>query len=295
MVNFLLSRIQWGEGPLFITGHGRSGTTWIGNVLRMASGVLYVNEPCNPERAKGGNYSDWFKYLQPGEDDIFFQKCLDSAFKGLVTCRTNWLIHKPFRRLFRGYRLVIKEVASYMSVEWVYERYKPDVLVLVRHPCAVALSEKKKGTSVERPMLEIMRQPALLENHLEPYLGVMKKAKRSYEIYGAIWGARNRVLADLIPNYPQWKILFYEDVCKNPLGSFRHLYDHYNLDWSRRVEKFVKRTTVKEKSGTYSISKVSEKQIDKWKHEMTRDEIEQVRKFVEPFNLSIYNSDSDWY
>jgi len=295
ILNLFLSHYQMGNKTIFITGHGRSGTTWIGNVFRKSPKVLYNNEPCNPEKVKGGDYSSWFRYVRHDGNDPFFKNCLDSAFKGLITYRTPWLRQKPYRRLLPGYRLVIKEVASFMSIEWIYKRYRPEILAVVRHPCAVALSEKKKRTSVVRSIEEIVKQSDLVKCHLRPYLEVMEKAKRPYEIYGAIWGARNRVMADLIPNYPEWKIIFYEDICKNPLSCFRQLFHHFCLDWSGRVEKFIEQTTTKEKPGTYSISRTTGKQINKWKSEMSRFEIEQVRNFVEPFNLPFYNLESDWH
>ena len=294
ILNCLLSNLQMSEKAIFITGHGRSGTTWIGNTFSQAPGVLYYNEPCNPDAVRGGNYSDWFRYVRPDENDSFFESCLESSFKGLITYRSNWLKQRPYRRLLPGYRVVIKEVASLMSLEWVYKSYQPKVLVVVRHPCAVALSEINKGTPVERPIMEMLRQTDLLEDHLKPYISIMKSAKRPYEIYGAVWGARNRVIANLIPHYPEWKVIFYEDLCKNPLVCFYELFDHFNLNWGSKVKKFINRTTTEEELGTYSVSKVTDKQINKWKKEMSRSEIEQVRSFVEPFNLSFYSLESDW-
>jgi hypothetical protein len=283
-----------GKKAIFITGHGRSGTTWIGNIFRQAKGVLYYNEPCNPDKAKGSKYSVWFRYVRLNANDPFFESYLDAAFKGLIMYKTAWLGQRRYRRLSPGYRIVIKEVASFMSLEWIYKRYNPSVLVVIRHPCAVALSERNKGTSTERPIMEILQQIPLVADHLYPFITVMKKAKKPFEIYGAIWAARNRVIANLLSHYPEWRTIFYEDLCKNPLGYFHELFDHFSLNWSSKVQTFINRTTTKKKLGTYSISRVTEKQIDKWKSEMTRTEIEQVRTFVEPFNLPFYNLESEW-
>ena len=293
-MNYLLSRLQMGGKPVFITGHGRSGTTWIGNTFSQAQGVLYCNEPCNPDMVKGADFSAWFRYIRSDENDPYFERCLDTAFKGLMSYRSDWLKQRAYRRLLPGYRVVVKEVASFMSLEWVCKRYDPDVLVVFRHPCAVALSEKNKKTPIESPIMEMIKQAALVDDHLKPYEEVFEKAKTPFEIYGAVWAARNRVIVDLMPHYPEWKILFYEDLCRNPLDCFQELFDRFNLDWSDKVEKFIKQTTTEHEPGTYSISRVSEQQLNKWKSVLTKSEIDQIRSFVEPFNLPFYNQDSDW-
>jgi hypothetical protein len=280
---------------IFITGHGRSGTTWIGSTFGQAPGALYYNEPCNQPKVRGGDYSAWFRYVPPDGNDLFFEECLNAALKGFISVRAHWLIQRPYRRLLPSYSIVIKEVASFMSIEWVYKRYKPEVLIVVRHPCAVALSEKVKNTPVERPITEILKQTRLIEDHLEPYVAIMKKAKTPYEIYGAVWGARNKVVANLMPHYPEWKILFYENLCENPPDCFRKLFDHFKLPWTNKVQRFITQTTTEEESGTYSIRRVTEKQVDQWKSTMSKYEIEQVRRFVEPFNLPFYNQKTDWF
>ena len=294
VLNYILSHLQMGNRAIFITGHGRSGTTWIGTTFKQAPGILYYGEPCNPKVVKGGDYSHWFRYVRPDGSDPFFESCLDRAFKGLITYGRGWWLTQPYRRFLPRYRVVIKEVAPLLLLEWVYKRYQPEILFVLRHPCAVALSERNKSTLVERPIKEILKQPNLVEDHLKPYLTVMEKAKTPLEIYGALWGARNRVITDLIPKYPEWKILFYEDLCRNPIKCFRELFDHFNLTWTVKVQKYINQTTTEEKPGTFSTYRVTNNQADKWKREMTPSEIEQVRTFVEPFNLPFYNLESDW-
>lgn len=147
---------------------------------------------------------------------------------------------------------------------------------------------------MDRPIEEMLGQKALVEDHLGPYVSVMKKAKTPFEIYGAVWGARNRVIADLLPHYPQWMTLFYEEICEDPIDRFHGLFDHLGLSWSQRVKNFINRSTTEERPGLYAIHRVSVKQINKWKGEMTCSEIDQVRSFVDPFNLPFYNLESDW-
>jgi hypothetical protein len=293
VLNYILSHLQMGKKPIFIVGHGRSGTTWVGDTFMQAPGVLSYHEPCNPVVNKEGQYSHWFKYVRNSEDDPYFEVCLDHAFKGLLNTRKD-LIVKYYRRFFPGYRVVVKGVAPLMSLEWIYKRFNPEILFIIRHPCAVALSERNKKTPVENATDEILKKPDLIEDHLKPYINLIEKAKKPFEIYGVLWGVRNRVIADLIPKYPEWRTVYYEDLCIDPSKSFRDLFAHFNLGWTDKVQKYINKSTNKEKPGTFSTYRVTKNQIDKWKKKMTQDEINQVRNFVEPFNLPFYNRESDW-
>ena len=78
------------------------------------------------------------------------------------------------------------------------------------------------------------------------------------------------------------------------MGRFRELFGYFNLKWTNKVQKYVNQSTTEEKPGKYSTYRITKNQIGKWKKEMTQDEINQVRSFVEPFNLPFYNQESDW-
>ena len=54
-INYILSHLQIKNRPIYITNHGRSGTSWIGTILGKAPGILYYGEPCNPKVVKGGD------------------------------------------------------------------------------------------------------------------------------------------------------------------------------------------------------------------------------------------------
>jgi hypothetical protein len=75
---------------------------------------------------------------------------------------------------------------------------------------------------------------------------------------------------------------------------FGKLFDNFNLKWTAKVQKYISQSTTKEKPGKYSTYRITKNMIGKWKKEMTRDEIEQVRSFVEAFSLPFCNQESDW-
>ena len=294
--NPILSKLQIGKPPLLIIGEGRSGTTWIGQTFGKSPDVLYYVEPCNPDNNDYGKPTAWTNYVMSGSSDWYYEYCLKPAFKGLVSCGQTWSRHKFLRRLYPDYRIVIKEVATFMSLEWVYQSFKPEVLVVMRHPCGVALSNLERNAHQEEwHRLELLKQNKILINtHIKPFLSVIEKAKTPLEVSSVIWAIRYRVFADIYPQHPNWHLLHYEEICQSPKLTFRSLFEKFDIPWNQTVEEFIDRKTNQEESGTFSTGRVTRNQIDKWKRQLTSDQIEQVRRIVTPFNLPFYCSDTAW-
>ena len=290
---WFLSKWQVGRRPILILGHGRSGTSWVGNIFSAARRVLYYFEPCNPAFTGKGDFDVWFRYLRPGAQDRLFEEAFDAVFHGLPFPGQQWN-RAQWHRLLPGYRIVVKEVAAFMAVEWVHDRYKPEVLMIIRHPCAVILSELGQGTPPERSMMELLGQSELFEDHLDPYRLTMEKASSPFETLGAIWGARHRVLANNLSRYPGWQIALYEDLCADPVGGFQQLLRHFGFPWTEAMERYVVQRSTGHVPGLYSVRRNSAQQINRWKHEMTLAEVNAVRRYVEPFDLPFYLSDADW-
>jgi hypothetical protein len=289
---WLLAKWQVGKRPLLIAGHGRSGTTWVGNVLAKAPRVLYCFEPGSPVVRREGGQDTWFRYLRPGDRDHQMEQTFDTAFGGLPYGR-GWR-RGLWHRLIPGYRLVVKEVAAFMCLEWLVERYDPAVLVVIRHPCPTILSELKQGTDAEASRLAMLRQPHLWDGRLPEQRAALEQAQTPVEILAAIWALRQRVLADALARHPAWPLVFYEALCAEPVAQFRHLFQSSGLAWTPQVEQYVIQSSTTQAAGLYSGRRLSAHQTDRWRQEMRPAEIAAVRRVIEPFELPFYQTAADW-
>ncbi len=289
---WFLKHWQVGKRPIFIVGHGRSGTSWIGRTLSVAARVIYYYEPCSPVITGHGDLATWFRYLRIGERDTLFEHAFDSAFGGLPF-GYGW--HWGFyNRPWPNYQIIVKDVASLMSIEWVADRYDPEMMIIVRHPCATILSEIDKETPIQHSLEVLLNQQNLFEDHLEPYRTHIENARTPLEILATIWATRYRVVVNALAKHPDWPILYYEDLCHDPLSEFRKLYDHFDLPWTDRVAKYVQKTSTTEVPGRYSGVRVSAKQLDKWKAKMTQEQVDTVRRCIEVFELPFYQGNNNW-
>lgn len=291
-VHWFLDKWQVGRRPLLIGGHGRSGTTWVGNVFATSSRALYCFEPGNPAVSERGESDVWFRYLRPGERDPLFEELFDTAFRGLPYNR-RWR-RAAWHRLVPGYRMVVKEVAAFMCLEWLAARYDPAVLVVIRHPCPTILSELAQGTDPQQSRQALLRQNRLWEGEAARYRALLEAAETGIEILAVIWAVRVHVLAGALARHPEWQVVQYEMLCAEPVAQFRKLFDALGLAWTAAVEQYVIQSSTSHKPGHYSGVRLSAQQPDKWRQELEPQAIEAVRRQVELFDLPFYRSTADW-
>ena len=289
----LLARWQVGRRPILILGHGRSGTSWIGNIIAAARRVLYYFEPLHPSNLGGRDLSNWFRYARPGDTDAALASAYDPIFAGLNSPAKAWNRHS-WHRWLPGYRVVVKDVAVLMAAEWLYDRYRPLMLFVVRHPCAVVLSELDQGTPPERSLEAIVRQADLVNDHLSGYVPDLAEVDGAVGSLAAVWAARHRVVANGLVRYPEWKVICYEALCADPRGQFKQLFEALGLRWSKAMSEYVERRSSVDLPGKYSGRRVSRQQIDKWKGQMDLADVQRIRQITTALNVPFYASDEAW-
>lgn len=292
-LNLFLQKYQVGKRPILISGHGRSGTTWVGSVVSAARRVLYYFEPCHPYHTGQEDFSVWFKYQRPGQRDVYLESIFDPVFQGTVASSRRW-DRADWHRLIPGYRVVVKDVATFLALGWLSERYQPHVLVVIRHPCPVILSELRQGTSAAQSHKTLLAQQDLIEDHLGPYCNLLRSASTPYEVLGAIWGARHRVLVNLMIEHPAWHVVLYEDLCARPVETFQQLFADLHLSWTAAMQEYIVASSTTQTPGMYTTKRVSAVQPVRWKYQMDQSQVEAVRRYVESFELPFYASSNDW-
>lgn len=285
--------------PLFISGNGRSGTSWIGGTLGRAAGTLYYREPCHPVR----NGLDglevervWSRYVPREGTDPYFEQTLGSAFRGrswrgcnLKTPASTWLRSKQVR-------VIVKDVASFASTQWVAETWRPDVLVIWRHPAAYAasvarLAQDERNVKRLRILLATESVRAKLSAELCARLDAVEDV---LQVAVAGWALRTKIVHDAWREHPEWAAIHYEDVAQEPVASFASLYKRFGLTWTDADADWVQRTTTEAQGGSFATSRVSARHAHAWREQLDRHEIKRLRRLLEDFDLPLYATADDW-
>jgi len=194
--------------------------------------------------------------------------------------------------------LVIKETGWSIHLPSILDSMKPDhVIFLLRHPCAIFASIKR-GIS-----LDLMRRPTpqqkltwLKDHKNTPFVRSSNITKRKIlETDDAeFWAIKLRVMFELFETLlhrlgeQQAIYIIYENLVDNPLETTKEIFKFVNLDFTESVHQFLTISTHEKKSSLlpekgsdfYSIYKKKNHNRDKWRQELSSQEINTVEQIV---------------
>ena len=75
-------------------------------------------------------------------------------------------------------------------------------------------------------------------------------------------------------NYPNSKIVFYEDLCENPILEFKKLFNFAGLNWNSNIEKLIESNSRNYKKNmrkeAYTTRRNSKEMPYNWKGKITK-------------------------
>ena len=286
--------IESRQRPVYVAGFARSGTSWLGKVLSTAAGVRYHREPFN-YAFQPGAAPYHLHYLSAEAEDPGFEAYLRDAVAGRIDGPTVdqafWERHRRYRRW--PARPLIKDVHTLLALERVERVSGAHIVLIVRHPCAVAASwrrlhERDPSDSLfgdlDAHLDRLQRQEAL--QRAFPQQERAPGAPATYlEKVGALWAAVHAVLLRQVERHPDWVLVRHEDLCAAPGDRFRDLFARLHLEWTPQTTDLLEASTHTASERPYGTSRVSTDEVDKWRQDLTGQEAEEVLRFVRPLGL----------
>jgi hypothetical protein len=178
-----------------------------------------------------------YRKLTPAPNDTWLTR-LRKRVVGSRGVPYLWLAKlNPFHRC-----AVIKDPDGCLLTEYLYARYNVRPVICIRHPTAFVASYVHMRMPWDLPALA--DQPALIDDHFHGDAGMFDVDPED-RVAGAatLWYALNRVLLNQCARHPDWIVVVHEELCQDPLATFRNLYQRLELPWGRRVEGVIRRRT----------------------------------------------------
>lgn len=302
--------------PILVTGSHRSGTTWVGHMLRMNPELGYIFEPFNIEMNDIGmgvcermernylylgqhnehKYQDRLDKLMafqyPTAYNLSHPKSLKSIGKTSKDT-LNYLSHKWNKR-----QPLVKDPLAFFSTPWLAERYDMAVVIMLRHPSAFCSSLKVKNWHFNYD--NFLNQPELMDAYLNPYRERIEACKnQEADIIDQgilIWNCIHHTVLKFKEKNPDWIFLRHEDISFDPANQFKALCEKLNVSYTTEME-----TAIIASSGSHNPSEQtknefvrdSRKNIKNWKNRLDTDEIARIRAGTEHISAAFYH-ESDW-
>jgi hypothetical protein len=301
--------------PILVTGTHRSGTTWVGKMLAADACTAYISEPLNVLHRPGvfrARVKYWYQYVCEDNEDAFlpaFHELLEFDYhlldeiRSLRSRRDVLRMGRDFfifyNGLMRGQRALLKDPFAVFSTPWFAKRLNCHVVITVRHPAAFVNSLKRLNWPFD--FQDLLNQPLLMRDHLEPFRAEMESA-RSEDVIGQaalLWKLIYRSVHTIRDLHPEFLIVRHEDLSLDPISGYRALYEVLGLEFTPRVEKIILNSSSSENPAERSRKKVhaikldSRANVDNWKKQLTAGEIERVRTVTKEVS-ALYYSDAQW-
>lgn len=294
--------------PILVTGMPRSGTTWLAHMLAAAGGLVYINEPLNPNHPPGGfpgvlnaRVEHRFQYICADNDERFlpaYRDLMRLRYHPLAELRQN---HRPrdvprqvrHAAMFaagrlRRKRVLVADPYAVFSIPWFCRRGFR-VVVIVRRPVAAIASRKRLGWIFEPE--ELRRQPLLVRDVLDP-LGIATgparepREERLIDTGGLLWAAIHRAVgASLDELGDALVVVRHEDLSSDPQREFAELYQRLGLRFGSDAGSEIERATTADRSETpvgdpHAVRLDSRANLENWRHRLTGEEVERIQELT---------------
>ena len=303
--------------PILVTGAHRSGTTWIGKMLALDPSAAYISEPLNVWHRPGVfrvPVNHWYQYICEDNESEFlpafnelleFEYHLWKEIRSIRSLKDFLRMGRDFRIFYygleEGRRALVKDPFAVFSATWFVQKLNFKVVISVRHPLAFVSSLKRLNWSFD--FQDLLNQPLLMRDHLEPYRSQMESAQSKdvieqgallwRMIYKAVHTERARSLN------PDFIIVRHEDLSHDPVTGFSNLFQVLGLDYTHHVEKAILDSSSSENPMELSRKKVHDVRLDSranvsnWKKRLTEEEIKRVREMTGEVSHLFY-TDAEW-
>jgi hypothetical protein len=235
-----------------LLGSGRSGTTWLQEVLTRASNLRPVFEPFNPDVVTDLRTLPYVFYAR-GDDESLTGSVLDTVSSRVFAghWRSSWsdqLVRPLKPAIYRG--RIVKEIRIAMWAAWLRRRYpETPFAYVIRHPIASASSARKLGWR-DRRFEAMVAQDKLMDDHFDSIRDGILSLDTEWERYIAAWCMENIVALRTLGG-PDVPLVVYEEA-RDDNATLAPLFDHFGVDFdnANRFDLASKMSSTARRPGT---------------------------------------------
>lgn len=277
-VRFLIDRDADHRKSVFLAGTGRSGGGWIAETINQRNEYRYIFEPFHPKQVPWVKPFPARKYMRPDDEDPEFF----ALARRIVTGRIRHPWTERFNTRFIVNQRLIKEDFGNLMMKWLHVKFPGmPLILLLRHPCAVALSYVTHGfQGAVGPLLE---QEKLVEDFLHPYADEIRQARDTFERAIFLWCVETLVpLKQLRPD--EVHIVFYENMVREPETEVGKLFTYLGKKSEDIDIERLKRPSLTARKVS-SAAWTGEDRVDAWRKKVTAAQRQRAQEIVARFGL----------
>lgn len=212
VANYCLGRFR--QHTIWVIGDGRSGTTWLADIINWRKTYREMFEPFHPRFVGTMRSLEPFQYVRPACASESFLQLASSVFTGRL--REERVDSQNTAQLYSG--LLVKDIFAHLFAAAVAREFPHiKLVVIVRNPFEVALSKLRlrHWWWVEDPRT-FLRQGELLADFLHPFETTIRECPDDFVTRQLmIWAVIHYVLFEQIKDI-RAHVISYEALRDSP-------------------------------------------------------------------------------
>jgi hypothetical protein len=218
------------RNTILVTSSGRSGSTWLAEVVNYRNEYRMIFEPFRRDRSPVAKEIPFGLYLDPAVTSPPEAAAIEAILRGRV--RTSYSEQRN-RRIAR--RRIVKDIRTTNLVPWIRARFPAlPIVYLVRNPFAVARSWTRLGWRDFTE--EFTRQRLLMKRfeQLRPLIDETVERGSAFDRHVLRWCLENHIpLHDLAGD--ELHVVFYEDLLRDPISEVSRLFAYLGKPFEPRA------------------------------------------------------------
>jgi hypothetical protein len=252
---------------VFLAGSGRSGTTWVSEMINYRNEYRFVFEPFHPGKVRVCKNFRRKQYLRP---DDRREEYLGPA-RTILTGGLRNLWTDRFNRRFVARRRLIKDIRANLLLGWMRANFPGmPMILLLRHPCAVVSSWISLGWRDN--LAETMEQRELVEDFLLPVEAEIWAARDAFERHVFSWCIENYVPLRQF-GAGEIQLSFYENFLVHPEDEIPRLFAFLGEEFDARLYDRARRPGDERAS------------VDAWRRRVSSSRLERTVEILALFGL----------
>jgi hypothetical protein len=267
------------ENAIILAGSGRSGTTWLGNIIA-GDDIRILFEPFDERHVPELKGLGLRPYFDPGKEYSDWRPLIEKVLSGEL--KNPWIDQDAgrFNPERDSGRILIKEIRANGMLAWISRNYGCKIAYLLRHPCSVIASriQLKWDTHVE----EYLEQDDFIKEYCPGLEKISREAKTAAQRHALMWCLENIVPLRQLSEY-HWITCKFEELAANPEWEAERILALLGLEFDEARKK-----AVHEPSRT-SWGENPKRALGAWREQLSEKEKEEIGRILNFFGIETYN------
>lgn len=270
---------------IFLAGTGRSGTTWLEEILNYDNSFRIMFEPFHSKKVSILKEWNYRQYLRPDNREKKYLRPASLILNGRI--RNKWIDHLNTKHLTS--QRIIKDIRANLILNWIKKNFPEiPIIFIIRHPCAVANSKIKLGWDID--LGKYLQQNKLMKDFLNPFKGQLENIIDTFEKHIFMWCIENYIPLKQF-HEGEMLVVFYESLCKNPKKEAERVFSFLGKNVPANILQIVSKPSKLSRKDSAVVS--GENPLNLWRKYITKKQIKRAIEILGIFGLSaVYGYDT---